>query len=72
MRLQKKSIIHDKSAKGFDSDQPAQSAQAGLSRNLLLLVRFLLFEGPYHHMIHLDVKTESRMSKAITNVMQIN
>ena len=39
------------SAKSIDPDQTAQTAQADLGRNLLLLVKFLHINGPYIPMI---------------------
>ena len=44
------------SAKYIDSGQPAQSAQANLSRNILLLVSLLYIEGLYHLVTPLAVK----------------
>ena len=39
------------SAKSIDSGQPARSAQADLSRDILLSVSFLNFEGPINPVI---------------------
>ena len=52
------------SAKSIDPGQPAQSAQADLGRNFLILVNFLLIKGPNYLTIHSAVKTKSRMRKA--------
>ena len=40
------------SSKSIDTDQPAQSAQADLGRNFLLLVNFLHIKELYYFMIH--------------------
>ena len=52
--------------KGFSLKNLKHNASAKRFRPRSILVNFLYIEGPHHQLTHLVVKTESRISKAVT------